>query len=253
MENTMSLLYGLHTVYAALKHPLRQIQAIYILNSRNDQRMQSIIDDAKAKQIKIIPLTQKALENRFPNINHQGCIAEVSPLPKLDEKDIFNLIKQDIPLLLLILDGVTDPHNLGACIRTADATGVHAVIIPKDKNASITPVVSKVACGATETIPVISVTNLARTIEQLKSHNCWVYGADGEANTSLYQLDLKGSIAIILGAEGTGLRRLTKESCDQLFSIPMLGSVESLNVSVATGVCLYEVVRQKIICQPKVP
>ena len=242
---TKQFLFGFHAVNAALNHPMRRIEAIYTSNARNDNRIQFIIDAAKSKQVTITPLSPKALESRFPDINHQGCIAEVAPLPQLSEKDIINFITQNSNVLFLILDGITDPHNLGACLRSADATGVHAVIIPKDKNASITPVVSKVACGAAETTPVIPVTNLARTIELLKANNCWVYGADGSANESLYQLNFKGSVAIVVGAEGSGLRRLTKESCDQLFSIPMLGSVESLNVSVATGVSLYEVVRQK--------
>jgi len=149
------------------------------------------------------------------------------------------------PALLLVLDGVTDPHNLGACLRTADAAGVQAVILPKDRSAGLTPVVRKVACGAAEHLPVFAVTNLARALRTLQAAGLWVYGAAGEAEKSLYDVDFTGSVALVLGAEGSGLRRLTREHCDALVKIPMTGSVESLNVSVATGVLLYEVVRQR--------
>lgn len=148
-------------------------------------------------------------------------------------------------MLILILDGITDPHNLGACLRSADATGVDFVVIPKDKSASITPVVSKVACGAAESIPLVRVTNLARAMDILKQQGVWIFGAAGEAENLLYAMDCSGNIALVMGAEGTGLRRLTREHCDGLFSLPMMGSVESLNVSVATGVSLYEVIRQR--------
>ena len=149
------------------------------------------------------------------------------------------------PCLILILDGVTDPHNLGACLRSADAAGVDFVVIPKDKNASVTPVVSKVACGAAESMPIVRVTNLARAMDVLKEQGVWIYGAAGEATESLYRLDCKSSIALVMGSEDKGLRHLTREQCDGLFSLPMLGTVSSLNVSVATGICLFEVVRQR--------
>jgi 23S rRNA (guanosine2251-2'-O)-methyltransferase len=151
----------------------------------------------------------------------------------------------DHPPLVLVLDGVTDPHNLGACLRSADAAGVDAVILPKDKSASVTPVVRKVACGAAETVPLHAATNLARVLKGLKERGIWLYGAAGEARSSLYAQDLTGPAALVLGSEGAGLRRLTREHCDFLVHLPMAGAVSSLNVSVATGVCLFEVVRQR--------
>ncbi len=187
------------------------------------------------------------MNQRFAALTHQGVVASVRPLPEYNESNIISLLeKSKKPGLILILDGVTDPHNLGACLRSADAAGVDFVLIPKDKSASITPVVSKVACGAAESIPLVRVTNLARAMELLKEHGVWIYGAAGEAQSSIYQLDCSSTIALVMGAEGEGLRRLTRERCDGLFSLPMLGSVSSLNVSVATGISLFEVVRQRV-------
>ena len=194
------------------------------------------------------------MASKFPDVVHQGIVAMVTHMPVFQEKDLPQLIKgSSKPPFILILDGVTDPHNLGACLRSADAAGVDCVIIPKDKSASITPVVSKVACGAAEAIPVIRVTNLVRTMETLKDLGVWLYGAANEAEqTTLYGLDGQAPIAIVLGAEGEGLRRLTREHCDGLFAIPMLGSVSSLNVSVATGIALYEIVRQRHVKSSKI-
>ena len=208
--------------------------------------MQDLVDKAVQARIVIEKLSTQQMNQRFAEFNHQGIVASASPLPDYNESHLLALLESSkSPALILILDGITDPHNLGACLRTADATGVDFVLIPKDKSASITPVVSKVACGAAESIPLVRVTNLVRSMDLLKEQGVWIYGAAGEAEHSLYQTDCTGTIAIVMGAEGEGLRRLTREHCDGLFSLPMAGSVDSLNVSVATGVSLYEVLRQR--------
>lgn len=240
------LVYGIHAVSALLNNPLRKATRLYIQEDRQNPKITQLLEKAQKNHLKIEFLTSKDIQKRFPEFVHQGIIASAKPLPEYHEKDLLSLLESiEQPLSILILDGVTDPHNLGACLRTADAAGVHAVIIPKDKSASITPTVSKVASGATESIPLIRVTNLSRCMELLKEKGIWIYGAAGEADSSLYQIDFTGHTALVLGAEGDGLRRLTREHCDGLFSIPMLGSVDSLNVSVATGVALYEIVRQR--------
>lgn len=239
-------IYGIHAVQAALNNPRRTIKKLYINQDRAESRLQTLLEKAEARGIVIEKLSSQALNKRFPDVTHQGVAAHTGALPEYVESDIASLLESSqTPALILILDGVTDPHNLGACLRTADAAGVDFVIIPKDKSASITPVVSKVACGAAESIPVVRVTNLARAIATLKDQGVWVYGAAGEAETSLYNLDTKTSLALVMGAEGSGLRRLTRDLCDGLFSLPMHGEVSSLNVSVATGVSLYEVVRRR--------
>lgn len=248
-QNTMSEneIYGIHAVSAVLANPHRTVKKIYINQERADTRLQALLDKALARGIPLERLSVPTLNKRFPNASHQGVVACVGKLPEYSESHLPQLLESSkSPALILILDGVTDPHNLGACLRSADAAGVDFVIIPKDKSASITPVVSKVACGAAESVPVVRVTNLARSIEALKEHGVWIYGAAGEAETSLYSLDTKTSIALVMGAEGSGLRRLTRDLCDGLFYLPMLGEVSSLNVSVATGVSLYEVVRQRM-------
>lgn len=240
------LVYGVHAVTALFSNPHRNVKKLYISQDRQDKRIQDLLNKAIEAQVHIEKLSTQKMNERFVNASHQGVVASASALPDYGEAHLQALLdaaKQ--PGLILILDGVTDPHNLGACLRSADATGVDFVIIPKDKNATVTPVVSKVACGAAESVPLVRVTNLVRTMELLKEQGVWIYGAAGEANSSLYQLDCTGTMAIVMGAEGEGLRRLTREHCDGLFSLPMNGSVESLNVSVATGVSLYEVVRQR--------
>ncbi|MGL6028487.1 MAG: 23S rRNA (guanosine(2251)-2'-O)-methyltransferase RlmB [Legionella sp.] len=240
------LIYGVHAVTALFSNPHRSVKKLFISQDRQDKRIQDLLNKAIEAQVHIEKLSAQKMNERFANASHQGVVASASALPDYGEAHLQALLdaaKQ--PGLILILDGVTDPHNLGACLRSADATGVDFVIIPKDKNATVTPVVSKVACGAAESVPLVRVTNLVRTMELLKERGVWIYGAAGEANSSLYQLDCTGSMAIVMGAEGEGLRRLTREHCDGLFSLPMNGSVESLNVSVATGVSLYEVVRQR--------
>jgi 23S rRNA (guanosine2251-2'-O)-methyltransferase len=239
--------YGLHAVNALLMNPHRTTHALYVSEERSDKRVQVALDKAQEAAIPIEFLSAKTMNQRFSTYVHQGLVALASGLPDYQESHLVPLLESsNKPALILILDGVTDPHNLGACLRSADATGVDFVVIPKDKSASITPTVSKVACGAAESVPVVRVTNLARALSILKEHGVWIYGAAGEAQTSLYQTDCSSSpIALVMGAEGDGLRRLTRSHCDGLFSLPMHGSVGSLNVSVATGVALYEVIRQR--------
>ena len=238
--------YGVHAVAALLANPHRPTKKLYINDDRIDNRLQNILQAAEAHQIPVERLPAQKMNQRFADIVHQGVVACAGKLPEYIEADLTRLLESSQkPALILILDGVTDPHNLGACLRSADAAGVDFVIIPKDKNASITPVVSKVACGAAESVPLVRVTNLARAMEHIKQQGVWIYGAAGEASTSVYHLDCKTSMAIVMGAEDKGMRHLTREQCDGLFSLPMLGTVSSLNVSVATGVCLYEIIRQR--------
>lgn len=238
--------YGVHAVLALLTNPHRVINRLFVSQDRIDKRLQEVLDKAEQAQVSIEKLSAQKMNQRFADFAHQGVVASASSLPDYGEAHLISLLESSKkPGLILILDGVTDPHNLGACLRSADATGVDFVMIPKDKSASITPVVSKVACGAAESVPLVRVTNLVRSMEILKEQGVWIYGAAGEADSSLYQIDCSGTVAIAMGAEGEGLRRLTREHCDGLFSLPMLGTVESLNVSVATGVSLYEVIRQR--------
>lgn len=245
MSNT-SLIYGFHAVSSLLQNSIQSVSKIYLQHGRNDKRVFEIINLAKTHRINIITLSKKELDEITESQNHQGVAAEVaSQQQHYSEHDLEFLLKQNSEPLLLILDGIQDPHNLGACLRTANAAGVTAVIIPKDKSVSLTATVKKVASGAAELTPLIQVTNLARTIRYLKEQGVWIYGFAGDANTSLFDCKLSGAVALILGNEAKGLRHLTKEHCDQLLKIPMVGTVESLNVSVATGVALFEVVRQR--------
>lgn len=238
--------YGLHAVQALLKSAPQRVDQVYLLQGRNDQRLQKILHAAEVNNIACVPLTRAKLDELVHEENHQGVVARCAPGEIYDEAYLFALLERlQEPAFLLVLDGVTDPHNLGACLRSAEAAGVHAVIAPKDKSAGLTPVARKIACGAAEVLPFVPVTNLARTLQKLQDKGIWLYGAAGEAEQSLYQTKLTGAIAILMGAEGEGLRRLTMETCDQLMNIPMAGSVSSLNVSVATGVCLFEAVRQR--------
>lgn len=239
--------YGVHAVAALLANRHRVTKQLYLTQDRVDKRINELIALADQAKVPIQRLSAQKMDQKFPEFTHQGVVASAGALPEYVENDLGRLLETSKqPCLILILDGVTDPHNLGACLRSADAAGVDFVIIPKDRNASITPVVSKVACGAAESMPLVRVTNLARAMEIIKQQGVWIYGAAGEATESLYTLDCKSSIAMVLGAEGTGMRRLTRDQCDGVFSLPMLGSVTSLNVSVATGICLYEAVRQRM-------
>ncbi|MDB6061340.1 MAG: methyltransferase, TrmH family, group 3 [Verrucomicrobiaceae bacterium] len=236
-------IYGIHTVAALLERAPERIEQLKVLSGRADQRMQQLLDAAEKQNIRVERADRNELE-RF-DAKHQGVVALLASNFEYREEDLKNLVQRSAKPLILILDGVTDPHNLGACLRSADAAGVDVVIAPRDKAAGLTPVVRKVACGAAEVIPFIQVTNLARTLRDLKEWGVWIVGAAGEADALIYDQDLSGPIALAMGAEGSGLRRLTRELCDFLVKLPMAGSVSSLNVSVATGVCLFEAVRQR--------
>jgi 23S rRNA (guanosine2251-2'-O)-methyltransferase len=239
--------YGIHAVTALLKKTPESITHLYLLEKRRDAPVQALLAHADVADIPVEWLSRHQLDQMASGQNHQGVIAQSRVSNQhYTEADLPQLISQSkTPAFFLILDGVQDPHNLGACLRTADAAGVQAVIAPKDHSVGLTPVVRKVACGAAENVPFIAVTNLARTLRTLQEEGVWLFGADDEAKSSLYETDLRGPIGLVLGAEGKGLRRLTKEHCDSLISIPMAGSVSSLNVSVATGICLFEAVRQR--------
>ncbi len=238
--------YGLHAVQAVLKTAPERITTLMVLAGREDQRLQKILQLACRQGISCQPVGRKKLDALVQEENHQGVVALCRPGELHDEAFLMARLRQLAePAFLLVLDGVTDPHNLGACLRSAEAAGVHAVIAPKDNAAGLNATARKVACGAAEVLPFIAVTNLARTLNQLREQGVWVKGAAGEAETHIHQSDLTGSLALVMGAEGTGLRRLTRECCDELVKIPMLGTVSSLNVSVATGICLFEAVRQR--------
>lgn len=238
------LLVGFHAVTARLRQDASSISEIYVEASRKDRRMQDFIKSVEVAGVRLIPTDANRLHGLCGNDRHQGVVAkaeQVSLARTLDE--LLDAIEG--PPLLLVLDGVTDPHNLGACLRVADGAGAHAVIAPKDRSVGINATVAKVASGAAETVPYITVTNLARTLRELQERGVWVIGTADEAEQTIYQADFKGPVALVMGAEGEGMRRLTRETCDALVRIPMAGGVESLNVSVASGVTLYEAVRQR--------
>ncbi|WP_419569609.1 23S rRNA (guanosine(2251)-2'-O)-methyltransferase RlmB [Rheinheimera sp.] len=237
--------FGIHAVKALFERTPEDVLELFVLKDRDDQRLQPILQLARQFGVSVQFCQRRVLDDKVDGAQHQGVVAKARMQQSGDEKDLALIIEQQANPLLLILDGITDPHNLGAILRSADAAGVHAVIAAKDRSVKLTPVVRKVACGAAEVVPFITVTNLARTIRELKDAGVWVVGAAGETDSSIYQTSLTGPLAIAMGAEGDGLRRLTKELCDSLMKIPMAGSVSSLNVSVATGICLFEAVRQR--------
>lgn len=240
------IVFGFHAVLSRLRQNPASVQEVCVDKTRKDARMQDLLQLAEQKGVRVMQLEKERLDGLAANGRHQGVLARVADTP-LPYQDIHDILESDLaePPFLLVLDGVEDPHNLGACLRVADAMGVHAVIAPKDRAAGLNATVRKVACGAAETVPFIAVTNLARTLRELKEAGVWVVGTAAEAEQDLFSVKLAGPLALVLGAEGTGLRRLTAETCDQLVSIPMFGTVESLNVSVASGICLYEARRQR--------
>jgi 23S rRNA (guanosine2251-2'-O)-methyltransferase len=245
----LEMVYGIHAVTSLLSHHGESVVQLFLQADRKDKkdkRFQEILDSARRAGIPIIECSRAELDEKCTEV-HQGVLALSRPsIPEKHEKDLDALLDNlNHPPFLLILDGVTDPHNLGACLRSAEAAGVDAVIVTKDKSAQLSPTVRKVACGAAEIVPFISVTNLVRTLQSLQQRGIWTFGAAGEAAQSVYQADLKGPLALVLGSEGKGLRRLTRENCDNLIAIPMAGEVSSLNVSVSTGICLFEAVRQR--------
>ncbi|MDE2605052.1 MAG: 23S rRNA (guanosine(2251)-2'-O)-methyltransferase RlmB [Burkholderiales bacterium] len=239
------VLFGFHAVGVRLRTAPKTILELYVDATRKDARMRQFLQKAQEAGLRPIEADGLRLARLAGSAGHQGVVARVEPLPVTTSLDDL-LDGLAVPPLLLVLDGVTDPHNLGACLRVADGAGAHAVIAPKDHAVGINATVAKVASGAAETVPYFMVTNLARTLGELKERNIWCLGLSDEATQSLYQADLQGPTALVMGAEGTGLRQLTRKTCDALVSIPMLGAVESLNVSVASGICLYEAVRQRL-------
>lgn len=237
--------FGIHAISTLLNRDPARVRRLLVLQGRRDKRLQALLDQAEQAGVPVTAVAKAKLDELAQGV-HQGVVAETTPLQAGNEKDLEALLESlQGPALLLVLDGVTDPHNLGACLRTADAAGVQAVIAPKDKSAPLNATAVKVACGAAEVIPYIQVTNLARTLQLLQQYGIWITGTAGEASHDIYEADLEGSMALVMGAEGKGMRRLTRENCDQLVRIPMAGEVSSLNVSVATGVCLFEIVRRR--------
>ncbi|MBE7927281.1 MULTISPECIES: 23S rRNA (guanosine(2251)-2'-O)-methyltransferase RlmB [Pseudomonadaceae] len=238
-------IYGLHAVEALLRHHPKRVKQIWLAEGRGDPRVQTLIQLAEQSRVRVGQCERRELDAWVEGV-HQGVVADVSPSQVWGDAMLEELLdRTEGAPLLLVLDGVTDPHNLGACLRTADAAGALAVIIPKDKSATLNATVRKVACGAAEVIPLVAVTNLARTLEKLQQRGLWIVGTAGEAEQEIYDQDLRGPIVLVMGAEGKGMRRLTREHCDFLVRLPMAGSVSSLNVSVATGVCLFEALRQR--------
>ena len=243
-----SKLFGLHSVQAALDYSPKKIHKAWIDSGRQDKRLGQAVDDLLALGIEPEKVDRKRLDRLADGNNHQGIVIEVEMPGELSESELKTAVENlSETALFLVLDNVQDPHNLGACLRTADAAGVHGVIITKDNATGITPTVCKVASGAAETVPVYQVTNLSRTLRWLKGGGLWIFGAAGETAQTVYNTDFSVPMALVVGAEGKGLRRLTKEQCDVLVSVPMMGQVESLNLSVATGVLLYEAVRQRLM------
>lgn len=239
------IIYGFHAVTSRLRQSAASVKELYLDSSREDRRAQDLLKAAETAGARVMRVDEKRLDGMTHSARHQGVAAriELARLPTHIE-DVLDVLQE--PALLLILDGVTDPHNLGACLRVADGMGVHAVMAPKDRAVGINATVSKVASGAAETVPYIAVTNLARAMRELKDRGIWLVGADERAEQNLYGAKLSGPLAWVLGAEGEGMRRLTRENCDELIRIPMMGSVESLNVSVSAGVCLSESRRQRL-------
>ena len=245
--STPKVLFGFHAVGVRLKTAPASIIEVYVDPTRRDARMKQFLSRAAEAGVRIIEADGPRLIKLTGSAGHQGVAARVQALEGVRTLDelLDDLAEQGTVPLLLVLDGVTDPHNLGACLRVADGAGAHAVIAPKDHAAGINATVAKVASGAAETVPYFMVTNLARTLNELKERSIWVTGTSDDAERTLYDVDFKGPTALVLGAEGAGMRQLTRKTCDQLVRIPMMGAVESLNVSVASGVCLYEARRQR--------
>ena len=239
------MIFGIHAVKAVLNSDPARFIEVFVLKGRQDDRLLPVLNELLSLGITVQEAGRKALDDKVEGASHQGIIARVRPAKQYNENDLDAILTVNENPLLLILDGVTDPHNLGACLRNADAAGVAAVIVPKDRAAQLNATASKVACGAAEVMPLVRVTNLARTMRALQDKGVWIVGTAGEATHDVYQSKLTGPLAIVMGAEGDGMRRLTRETCDDLIKIPMAGSVSSLNVSVATGICLFEAVRQR--------
>ncbi len=239
-------IHGFHAIGAKLRQDPEAIFEIFVAGQRSDARAKDLVARAEMAGVRVLPVDAQRLDGMAGTHRHQGVVARVDARQRaLKVADVIDGLSE--PALLLVLDGVTDPHNLGACLRVADGAGAHAVIAPKDRAVGLNATAVKVASGAADTVPYITVTNLARTLRELQEAGIWCVGAAGETDKSLYTIDQRGPLAWVLGAEGDGLRRLTRETCDELAQIPMYGSVESLNVSVASGICLFEARRQRIV------
>ena len=250
----MRCVYGIHAVDSLLRQNAKSVQRLLLQTGRNDKRINGLLELAQNQGVAVVREPRAGLDAMVSG-RHQGAVAEVhgaadGPAHESsnlwDEADLLQAVdNKNGALLILVLDGVTDPHNLGACLRSADAAGVDAVVVPRDNSADLTPVVHKVACGAADVVPFVRVTNISRTLQALQARGVWLFGTDGDAENSLYNSDLTTSLALVMGAEGKGMRRLTREQCDFLIHLPMAGSVSSLNVSVAAGIFLFEAVRQR--------
>ena len=245
------MIYGIHAVQALLERAPERFQEVFILKGREDKRLMPLIHALEAQGVVIQVASRQFLDEKSEGAVHQGIIARVKPGRQYQENDLPDLIASLDQPFFLILDGVTDPHNLGACLRSADAAGVHAVIVPKDRSAQLNATAKKVACGAAENVPLIRVTNLARTMRMLQEENVWIVGTAGEADHTLFQSKMTGSLALVMGAEGEGMRRLTREHCDELISIPMAGSVSALNVSGNSSAGSSPVCSMNLSCAPR--
>lgn len=236
------LVFGIHAVESALRHACENVLQVWVQQGRKDKRVAEIIALAKKSGISLETISTDKINKKCPHANHQGVVANIR-MAQNKTVELEDILGRE-NLLLLVLDEVQDPHNIGACLRTADAAGVDAVIVSRNRSPGLTPIVRKVASGAAETVPFIQVTNLARALQQLRDNDVWVIGTSGDSPTSLYDINPSNRTALVMGSEGKGMRRLTRENCDELVNIPMLGTVESLNISVATGVSLFEIRRQ---------
>jgi len=242
-KKSHEIIYGIHAVEAALRKQPENMLQVFVQQGRNDNRIKKIIDIAKNSGVSLQSISNDKLKEKCPKARHQGVVAEIrsgrAATVSLDD------VLQKESVLLLVLDEVQDPHNIGACLRTADAVGVDAVVVSRNRSPALTPVIRNVASGAAEIVPYIMVSNIARALEKIKDNNVWVIGTSGDASHTIYDCDVNNRLALVMGSEGKGMRRLTREACDELVSIPMQGSVESLNISVATAVCLYEIRRRQ--------
>jgi 23S rRNA (guanosine2251-2'-O)-methyltransferase len=243
---SVETIYGLHAVRSMLARYPERVRAVKFAERRDDPRTKEIEELARKGGRPVQRIDGRALAQMLGDVAHQGVVAEIDPLPPWTEDDLVTALETAKDPIILVLDGVQDPHNLGACLRTADACGALAVVVPKDRAAQLNATARKVAVGAAETTPVVSVTNLARALKMLKEAGLWVVGADADGEKLAQEADLKGGVALVLGAEGSGLRQLTRQTCDFIVRLPQVGAVESLNVSVAAGMLLYEAVRQRV-------
>ncbi|WP_457913738.1 23S rRNA (guanosine(2251)-2'-O)-methyltransferase RlmB [Candidatus Gillettellia adelgis] len=246
-----AIVYGIHTIKTLLELNPQCLLEVFILQGHQNARLQALLTELKGHGLAVQMKNRQWLNYKVQGAMHQGIIARIHETQQLQERDLLILLQNVNAPFLLVLDGVTDPHNLGACLRSANAAGVHAVIVPRNRSAQLNSTVKKVACGAAESIPLVRVTNLARTLRSLQAMNIWVIGTVSEATHTVYQCKMTGPIALVMGEESEGIRLLTRKHCDELLKIPMAGTISSLNVSVAAGICLFEAVRQRLCYTPK--